>query len=45
MWVPIRNYFTLTAVSFLVLLAGSAVLWWESRYVRIRGHLADTEAR
>jgi hypothetical protein len=42
MWVPIRNYFTLTALSFAVLIVGSLLLWWEARNVRIQGHPADT---
>lgn len=37
MWVPIRNFFTVTMLSTVVLLIGSLVLWWESRNVRITG--------
>lgn len=43
MWVPIRNFFTLTLLSVVVLLAGSALLWWESKNVRITGQTAHTD--
>ena len=42
MWVPIRNFFTLAVLSFLVLSAGSLLLWWESRNVSVDGGWADT---
>lgn len=35
MWVPIRNYFTLTMVSLGVMLVGTALLWWEAKHVQI----------
>lgn len=35
MWVPIRNYFTLTLVSLGVMVAGTLLLWWEAKYVQI----------
>jgi len=35
MWVPIRNYFTLTMVSLGVMVIGTLLLWWEARNVQI----------
>ena len=42
MWVPIRNYFTLTLVSLGVMVAGTFLLWWEAKYVRIEQRPADS---
>lgn len=41
MWVPIRNYFTLTLVSLGVMVAGTLLLWWEAKYVQIEHRPAD----
>jgi hypothetical protein len=42
MWVPIRNYFTLTMVSLGVMAAGTLLLWWEARYVQIERRQVDS---
>jgi hypothetical protein len=42
MWVPIRNYLTLTALGVGLLCLGSLLIWWEARTLRGQGRLADS---
>ena len=41
MWVPIRNFFTLTVVALGVMLIGTLLLWWEAKYVHVQHQPAD----
>jgi hypothetical protein len=42
MWVPIRNYLTLTVLGAALLLLGSVFIWWEARTIGREGRLADS---
>jgi hypothetical protein len=42
MWVPIRNFLTLTVLGIALLLIGTLHVWWDGRAVRKQGHLADS---
>lgn len=42
MWVPIRNFFTMSVLGLGLLGAGSALIWWEAKRQSRGGQLADT---
>ncbi len=42
MWVPIRNYLTLTALGAGLLGLGSLLIWWEARTLHQPGRMADS---
>lgn len=42
MWIPIRNFFTLTLLGAGLLILGSFYTWWESRSLHNQDHLADS---
>lgn len=44
MWVPIRNFFTISLLGAGILMTGVLLLWWEARRLSRGGRLADTGA-